>query len=185
MLDGNMSKTAAPVAKETPEEPEYHVEKILNRRVNAQGVVEYLLKWMNFDDKDNTWEPIHNLDCPGLIAAFEHNRQNAPDEASNERTKKRKASADSTPSGTPTLDAGSKKKKVQGFDRGLVAEKVIGATDSSGELMFLIKWAGTNEADLVPAKQANEQCPQVVIKFYEERLTWHAPKQDEEQSDKA
>ena len=49
------------------------MEKILDKRVAKKGIVEYLVKWKNFDDPvDYTWELVDNLeDVKDMIAKFE------------------------------------------------------------------------------------------------------------------
>ncbi|XP_053195224.1 chromobox protein homolog 1a [Scomber japonicus] len=173
---------AAAAAAEEEEEEEYVVEKVLDRRV-VKGKAEFLLKWKGFSDEDNTWEPEENLDCPDLIAEF---MSKYKEKEEKKKEGKRKVTTEAT---KEPEERGSKRKKeegekARGFGRGLQPERIIGATDSSGELMFLMKWKNSDEADLVPAKEANVKCPQVVISFYEERLTWHSyPTEEEEKKE--
>lgn len=150
---------------------EYFVESIQEKRVRF-GKVEYLLKWKGFSDAENTWEPVENLDCPELIEQFEASLvdTNSP---------KRKLEHETTNKKKKIIDLQEKEVSPRGFERGLVPEKILGATDSKGELMFLMKWKNSDEADLVPSRIANVKCPQIVIKFYEERLMWHNTNEDD------
>lgn len=175
------------------DEEEYVVEKVLDRRV-VKGRVEFFLKWKGYSEKHNTWEPEKNLDCPELIAEFMKTYKKGSSGGSTpssggSKTSSLPRSKDSSSSKKKGSDddddddeeGGSKPKKkkedevlvARGFERGLEPEKIIGATDSCGDLMFLMKWKDSDEADLVLAKDANHRCPQIVIAFYEERLTWH------------
>lgn len=166
---------------------EYTVEKILDKRMN-NGKVEYFLKWKGYPDEDNTWEPEENLDCPVMIKAFEsalkakaegkaagtaapvEKRKTGSDSLTSDQSgeKKRKPDERQLPY---VLSGGEANRSTVIADK--VPERIIGATDSAGQLMFLIKWENTDEAELVPSTQANQKWPMMVIKFYEERLTWH------------
>lgn len=46
---------------------EYEVAKILNARINKQGVWEFYVMWKGYGPEDNNWEPESNLNCPKLI----------------------------------------------------------------------------------------------------------------------
>ena len=163
---------------EGEEEEEYVVEKIVDKRVSKSGKTEYFLKWKGYGDEDNTWEPKENVSCKDMIADFEKKLK----EKKTTPAAKRKSDS---PKNIKSEEKKAKKEdnssRVRGFDRGLEVERILGATDSSGDLMFLLKWKGSDEADLVPAKEANLKCPQSVIKFYEERLSWHTASQDDEE----
>lgn len=195
-VDDVQPSPATGTEEEEGGEEEFVVEKVIDRRV-VKGKVEYFLSWKGYGPEDNTWEPEENLDCPELIEEFERKRKEKEKLQKEAKTSKRTSAKAVEPakekeskrdiSPPPQRKEAKKVKKDEttttGFDRGMEPQKIIGATDSSGELMFLMKWKGTDEADLVPARQANVKCPQVVIKFYEERLTWHSASAEDGEND--
>lgn len=131
---------------------EYIVEKIEGKRI-VNGVTQYYLKWKGYPRSENTWEPVGHLYCYELIAQFEE---------SEKRLRRTRRHSTIT----------NEENKETGFDHGLQPAKILGATDTSGILMFLVSWKNSKRSELIPAKVANVKCPQLVIKFYEERLTW-------------
>ncbi len=52
-------------------EEEYEIEKILEKRI-VKNKIEYLIKWKDYPESDNTWEPIENMDnAKRMISEFE------------------------------------------------------------------------------------------------------------------
>jgi len=168
--------------EEEEEEEEYEVEKIMDKRVN-KGEVQYLIKWKGFKDDDNTWEPKANLDCPKIISEFEKEYEKKSDNkkrknsSTSEKPQKvlKKSKGSSDKNGKSGGGSDNDEKEATGFARGLDPERIVGASESDNGLIFLMKWKNSNESDLVPSKEANIKCPQIVIKFYEERLSWAPP----------
>lgn len=247
IIEGDDPKktSSAPATEEESSEEEYAVEKVVDRRTR-KGKVEYFLKWKGYPDEDNTWEPVENLDCKDLIAAYEADRKKREEEAAesssttksdkgkpasaakpgtkrksdettnvkekvnnstttaakrkkgdehnqdsnngtatnntttnNKKKNRRESSKSDSDNDSPSNDAiGAMKPEKNGFERGLDPEKILGASDSTGKLTFLIQFKGVDQAELVPASVANIKCPQLVIKFYEERLSWYSDGED-------
>lgn len=59
--------------------------------------------------------------------------------------------------------------KPRGYERNLEIEDIVGVTDYTNDIMFLVKWQDCSELDLIPAAEVNEKNPEFVISFYESR----------------
>lgn len=82
-------------------EDEYTVEAIRSKRISPKTKNwEYLIKWENYPESANTWEPIEHLNCPEIIQKFEEEFKNkkrvakATKLTKNEPVKKLKTSHD-------------------------------------------------------------------------------------------
>merc|ERR1719436_1343954 len=107
----------------------YLVDEILDKR-EVKGKTEYLISWVGYGERDNTWEPKNNLGNPELIEAFEKQRREAARVKNDEQITKDKVKGCCDNENCPVL----------------MPEKIIGAAKSNGELLFVIQLNGYNNA---------------------------------------
>nr|XP_057939521.1 chromobox protein homolog 3b isoform X2 [Doryrhamphus excisus] len=162
--------------EETPDVvQEFVVEKITRRRI-SNGKVEYFLKWKGFTDADNTWEPEDNLDCPELIEDFlrnhfsEDNEEEEQEFVPKEELREEMEFRHNQDCGGDIVGDPDSPTDYSAYPQ---PECIIGSADRKGELMFLVKWKNSGDVALLSAHEASARCPQAVIDFYEQKLTWH------------
>jgi chromobox protein 1 len=174
---------------------EYVVERIVDKRKLKKRGVEYLIKWKDWPESTNTWEPIENLNCPQMITDFEE-RSRAQAKASASSSSRNKSRAVSgqgqSPSGRGTarrlprrghghgqgdlelVSEAEEGESKKGFSRGLEPREVVGCCRHEGRLLFLIEWESRDQIrDLVTDSEVRSKCPQLLIKYYQKRITWN------------
>ncbi|XP_039451342.1 heterochromatin protein 1-like [Culex pipiens pallens] len=179
-------------------EPEFVVERVVAKRIR-RGKAQYQIKWKGCDDSENTWEPEENLNCQDLLEKFAREegekrasrgkRQSSADSNSNmdragedvekappKRQSRPRASKSLAPEDTaspPVVPAAKRTKAKNGFEKGHVAEKLEGVTEEGGERLFLVRYKGVDEVELVPSSIARQHVPDLIIDFYESRIIWN------------
>jgi chromobox protein 1 len=128
------------------------VKTILNKRIQ-HGKVEYLLKWKGFDDSENSWEPVENLDCEDLIKNYENKIK-----ITRKRKSKKSNSIDSKSSDESDNDNTEHQK---------VAEKVVNVQNVNGQIIYCIKFKEIKEPVMIKSKKARLLYPQLILKHYD------------------
>ncbi|KAI1287278.1 Heterochromatin protein 1 [Halotydeus destructor] len=139
----------------------FTVERILDKRIRDDGKTEYYLKWADYPESSNSWEPREFLMCVDLIDDFERKyaKRLTGQSASDTGGKANWTSADPCQSS---------------FDRGLVADKILGVVLGDDGIHYLVQWKDHSGAELVHSSIVSKQCPQLVINYYQRHISWCA-----------
>lgn len=99
------------------DDKEYTVEQVLDKRVDEDGDVEYLVKWKDYDESWNSWEPLENLAHLAVFKKYEaantpgtsnSRRSNTPVSRTSSTTRSAKKGK-TTPKGKVTPSKGTPK----------------------------------------------------------------------------
>lgn len=118
----------------------YVVDKIIGKQVDDDGLVQYLVKWLDHPEEDATWESAGDLTCHDKIAQFEGQKQEAekrkrpPEEAESRPAQRRRETDDDENDG----DYGRKMYVV-----GRIIDRMV---DKKGSVHYKIKWLDVPDA---------------------------------------
>jgi len=141
-FEKSKAKKACDEISQADNEEEFVAEKILKKRIRKDGSVQYFVKWKNFDDSDNTWEPPSELSCKELIDSFEKNVTENDIEKGN----------------------GEEEEDDEVFE----VEKILDKrTNSEGKTEYLCKWKNYDEEDNTWEEGDTLNCDGIIKEFNE------------------
>lgn len=127
---------------------------------NASGELYYLIKWEDIESLDLVSAKEFDIMYPQIVINFY--QEKVPENTAAVPSEVNISTQQEIKSG----------KSDQKSTMNKNYEEIMGVYNCGGELTYLMKFEGMDVVECIPAQEANLMCPQIVIKFYEERITW-------------
>ncbi|KAI9499817.1 hypothetical protein BX070DRAFT_231394 [Coemansia spiralis] len=160
--------------EEEEDDSVFVVEKILQDRKGEGGQTEYLIKWEGYPNSENTWEKEDNVFDKSMIKEYWEAKK-----AEAAKTKK-SGRANGTNKRVRTSDEHRSEGGPDSDDWEPLVESIdtIDKDNDDGLIVFINWKDGKNTSH--PAQLVYKKCPQLMLKFYEERLRFRSKQVDSE-----
>ncbi|XP_055639153.1 aspartic and glutamic acid-rich protein-like [Toxorhynchites rutilus septentrionalis] len=159
------------------EEEEYEVEDIVDHRKERGGKMVYRIRWKNYGEADDTWEPEATLSCPDIIKKYKAKLEK---EDSAPAAKRGRPSSKSAPAAKKGAGRGRKPgKKVapkeesdeedeEDDGKEYEVERIIDVHIKRGGVReYLVRWKGFTAKDDTWEPADNLSCADLIEKFNE------------------
>ncbi|XP_054166559.1 chromobox protein homolog 5-like [Oppia nitens] len=164
---------------------EYYAEKIIDKQV-INGRPIYLVKWCDFSDDYNTWEPIENLkdECYHLINHFNNKSDNNSQDIAetlkvqnltiNDKRDDSGFVSDVNSSATIRPSVNTRPVIRREWPSQWTIKRIRRAAKgkNNNKIYHFVEWMETREVSVMSSELTNHHCPQQVIQFYEIRSVW-------------